>query len=69
MITALKKQDALGDYLAYVDAEQRRLTSHDITKLNVALYHRILRLYGSWRAFQEDVERALSARRDPHRGS
>ncbi len=58
-ILAIKKREALEDYLCYVENEGRLLNSGDITRLNVALYQRILRIYGSWANFREEVDVAL----------
>lgn len=39
----------------YVDSEGRELNSGDLTRIDRALYRRIIRRFGSWQAFRAQL--------------
>jgi hypothetical protein len=51
ILSEVKKQECLEDYLSYVDTERNLLKSTQLEALNPALFRRILRCFGSWRTF------------------
>lgn len=50
----IKKYECVEDYLTYVTSEGRLLNSGDITRIDAALYRRILKRFGSWASFMEE---------------
>jgi hypothetical protein len=59
-LRAVKCRESLAEYCMYVRAEGRDLNSGDLTRIDRALYRRILKRFGSWNNFRSHLDGAGS---------